>query len=270
MEIDGRNKAQRLKVFHNDQLHAKLFVCGDRAAVLGSSNLTKAGLRSNIELGVEAPERLVADLSLRFDKWLKGSRQMSVGEVEHIVKKCEQFSEIALKIQLNKVVAFPDEEETYQAFMWKVLDQVTRPAPKDKFIQMLRGCKDTHKTVENTLSERAAFMCALGLIAIEGGKVKKTCKQPLSNKELATRLRGAFPVVDEFLDLVPSEPTTEDGLRKLAEDGAASQMLVRDLSNIKRWCAHLDLVGFRGSKQKINRVFRLDKAHTKPKSKRSR
>jgi len=201
-----------IRYFTSPYFHSKIYIFGDRVALIGSANLTQSGIQSNREICVSIDsedERFQRLLSLYQSYWNQAEVLNS--------HRLEQFRKIREKCRANK--------ETFE-FEQSVLKQFGDVAP-DEGIQV--GRKKSSKDKVFLESYRRTYQEFLSAYRDVEGIYKGFNRRQQSEESVPLRIE-----IDQFLSFIRKEYATGDTYNQQPlRHGQDRHELVR--SRIEEW-----------------------------------
>ncbi len=274
-------KDPRVIVYDCPNLHAKVFLAEGKDAVLGSSNLTGAGLGINQELGVRVSSKQDACALLgRVEGWRDLSRRVHQADIDGIIEEAKKFEDAVRKLEgLRRLPALVSDEGTYLDQIIMLAKRVSRrQRTRETFLKEL--C-DPRRPIEDELKaaeRRLQLLLNLKIVEQQDDKIVAGSRKPSElegqrGKDLLFDcLRDIYPEFDLVLSVVKErEMTSEDlehavahALPKGRPEGKSERSnrgdnLMTGVENAKRWLVFLGRLEVTEGTESQIRKFRAKK-----------
>jgi len=263
-------------LIHVPGLHAKVFIVDERAAVVGSGNLTRSGTQGlNVELGVRVTARAdVRAVTQKFQHWSAGRPPLTVGDLDRFGRLVENnFGGIRRALSAltwGRLEVFPGAEGTDDDYFYAMISVLAlgggRGCSSETITDALKKLAQG-QAGSQTAQARLLFLEFLGLMdQREDGRLYTTALGKSLNRSTGARrfaglLMQEFPLVRRTLlalcDAHPDYLTYPQIAAALSDDTIRAEDATEEVKDGVRWLRSLGLVQEAAGRTSQNRkLFR--------------
>jgi len=259
--LSHSNDIHPVRLIHVPRLHAKVFILDERAAVVGSGNLTRAGTQGlNVELGIRVTARAdVRAVTQKFQHWSAGRPSLTVDDLDRFKRLVENnfggISRALSALTWGRLEVFPSvngDDDSYFSTMISVLAHGGGSGcSKETIMDALKNVAQG-QAGSQTAQARLLFLELLGLIEQRKGErlYTTTLGKSLNRSTGALRFAGLlmqeFPLIRRtLLALCETHPEYMTYLQIatiLTGDTVAAATATEEMKDGVRWLRSLGLV----------------------------